>query len=160
MKLDTTYMNLDVTWTKTKNSSNKNNNTNNQNHKNNNKTAFFGCDSIKINLVKVYIHWADSNWHLFNCSDCYNDVNVLHFILISRYYVGWIWIFLNPSYFLGLVLRFFLLPDLTGWSAGTDNDIKKGGTRSLPATPHRLQDPKWLPGGPKIADGVWKGVYP
>ena len=29
-----------------------------------------------------------------------------------------------------------------------------GGTRSPPATPHRL------PVGPKMADGVWKGVYP
>ena len=27
-----------------------------------------------------------------------------------------------------------------------------GGTRSPPATPHRL------PGGPKMAEGVWKGV--
>ena len=24
----------------------------------------------------------------------------------------------------------------------------------------RLQNPKWPPGGPKMADGVWKGVYP
>ena len=29
-----------------------------------------------------------------------------------------------------------------------------------PATPHRLQNPKWPPGGPKMAEGVWKGVYP
>ena len=29
-----------------------------------------------------------------------------------------------------------------------------GGTHSPPATPHRL------PVGPKMADGVWKGVYP
>ena len=35
----------------------------------------------------------------------------------------------------------------------------EGGTRSPPATPHRLQNPKWPPGGPKMADGVWKGVY-
>ena len=35
-----------------------------------------------------------------------------------------------------------------------------GGTRSPPATPHRLQNPKWPPGGPKMADGVWKGVQP
>ena len=28
-----------------------------------------------------------------------------------------------------------------------------------PATPHRLQNPKWPPGGPKMAEGVWKGVY-
>ena len=25
--------------------------------------------------------------------------------------------------------------------------------------PHRLQNPKWPPGGPKMADGDWKGVY-
>ena len=25
---------------------------------------------------------------------------------------------------------------------------------------HRLQNPKWPPGGSKMADGVWKGVYP
>ena len=35
-----------------------------------------------------------------------------------------------------------------------------GGTRSPPATPHHLLNPKWPPGGPKMADGVWKGVYP
>ena len=35
----------------------------------------------------------------------------------------------------------------------------EGGARSPPATPHRLQNPKWLPGGPKMADEVWKGVY-
>ena len=29
-----------------------------------------------------------------------------------------------------------------------------------PATPHRLQNPKWPPGGPKMAEGVWKGVHP
>ena len=34
------------------------------------------------------------------------------------------------------------------------------GTCSLPAMPHRLQNPKWPPGGPKMAEGVWKGVYP
>ena len=33
-----------------------------------------------------------------------------------------------------------------------------GGTRSWHATPHRLQNPKWPPGGPKMANGVWKGV--
>ena len=27
------------------------------------------------------------------------------------------------------------------------------------ALAHRLQNPKWPPWGPKIADGVWKGVY-
>ena len=36
----------------------------------------------------------------------------------------------------------------------------EGGTRSPPATPHHLQNPKWPPGGPKMADGVWKSVYP
>ena len=25
---------------------------------------------------------------------------------------------------------------------------------------HRLQNPKWPPGGPKMTDGVWTGVYP
>ena len=34
----------------------------------------------------------------------------------------------------------------------------EGGTRSPHATPHRQQNPKWPPGGPKMADGVWKGV--
>ena len=29
-----------------------------------------------------------------------------------------------------------------------------------PAMPHRLQNPKWPPGGPKMSDGVGKGVYP
>ena len=46
-----------------------------------------------------------------------------------------------------------------------DNQTKyqpsgEGGARSPPATPHRLQNPKWPPGGPKMVDGVWKGVYP
>ena len=35
-----------------------------------------------------------------------------------------------------------------------------GGTRSPPATPLRLKNPKWQLGDPKMADGVWKGVYP
>ena len=35
-----------------------------------------------------------------------------------------------------------------------------GGTRSLTATPHRLQNPKWPLGGPKMANRVCKGVYP
>ena len=33
-----------------------------------------------------------------------------------------------------------------------------GGTRSPPAMPHRLQNPKWPPGAPKMADVVWNGV--
>ena len=32
------------------------------------------------------------------------------------------------------------------------------GTRSPPATPYRLLNPKWPTGGPKMANGVWKGV--
>merc|ERR1712117_809713 len=28
------------------------------------------------------------------------------------------------------------------------------------STNHRPRNPKWPPGGPKMADGVWKGVYP
>ena len=35
-----------------------------------------------------------------------------------------------------------------------------GGIRSPPATPHRLQNPKWPPGAPKMVDGVWKEVQP
>ena len=35
-----------------------------------------------------------------------------------------------------------------------------GGTRSPPATLHHLQNSKWPPGGPKMANRVWKGVYP
>ena len=35
-----------------------------------------------------------------------------------------------------------------------------GGTRSPPATQHCLQNPKWPPGGPKMVNRVWKGVYP
>ena len=33
-------------------------------------------------------------------------------------------------------------------------------TSSPPATLHRLLNPKWLPGGPKMADEVWKEDYP
>ena len=33
------------------------------------------------------------------------------------------------------------------------------GTHSPPATPNHLQNPKWPPGGPELADGVLKGVY-
>ena len=29
-----------------------------------------------------------------------------------------------------------------------------------PAMPYRLKNPIWPPGGPKMADGVWKGVSP
>ena len=36
----------------------------------------------------------------------------------------------------------------------------EGSTRSPPAMPHRLQNPIWLPGGPKMVNRVWKGVYP
>ena len=34
-----------------------------------------------------------------------------------------------------------------------------GGTRSPPTMPHLLQNPKWPLGGPKRANGVWKGAY-
>ena len=33
-----------------------------------------------------------------------------------------------------------------------------GDTCSQPATPHRHQNSKWPPGGPKMANRVWKGV--
>ena len=36
----------------------------------------------------------------------------------------------------------------------------KGGSRSPPATPHRLKSPKWPLGEPKMVDWVWKDVYP
>ena len=36
----------------------------------------------------------------------------------------------------------------------------KGGTRSLPATPHHLQNPKWPPGGPKLPMGSGKVSTP
>ena len=35
-----------------------------------------------------------------------------------------------------------------------------GGTHSPPATPYHLKNPKWLPGAPKMANGVRKVVYP
>ena len=35
----------------------------------------------------------------------------------------------------------------------------KRGAHSPPETPHCLQNPKWPPVGPKMANGVWKGVY-
>ena len=35
-----------------------------------------------------------------------------------------------------------------------------GGTRSPPEMLHRLQNQKWLLGGPKMANGVWKGEKP
>ena len=38
--------------------------------------------------------------------------------------------------------------------------MAKGGTRSPPATLHHLENSKWPLGGPKMANGVWKGVYP
>ena len=41
-----------------------------------------------------------------------------------------------------------------------DQPSGEEGTRSPPATLHRPQNQKWRPGGPKMADGVWKGVYP
>ena len=37
---------------------------------------------------------------------------------------------------------------------------REGGARSPLVTLHSLQNPKRPPGGPKMADGVWKGVYP
>ena len=32
--------------------------------------------------------------------------------------------------------------------------------RALAHCLQRLQNPKWPPAGPKMANGVWKGVYP
>ena len=36
----------------------------------------------------------------------------------------------------------------------------EGGTRSPHAMTHLLQNPKWLPKSPNMANGVSKGVYP
>ena len=33
-------------------------------------------------------------------------------------------------------------------------------TLAAPAMLHCLKNPEWLPGGPKIAEMVWNGVYP
>ena len=46
------------------------------------------------------------------------------------------------------------------WEPNEYQPSGEGGARYPPATPHRLQNPKWPPGGPKMAEGVWKGVYP
>ena len=48
------------------------------------------------------------------------------------------------------------------WSktSGKYQPSSEGGTHSPPATPHRLQNPIWPSVGPKMADVVWKGVYP
>ena len=70
----------------------------------------------------------------------------------------------NCAQFLGTVAsiqqkRMILEDDLKN-----ENDLKYQpssavGTRSPPAMPHRVQNPKWPPEGPKMADEVWKGVY-
>ena len=39
-------------------------------------------------------------------------------------------------------------------------DTSLAATGALAHRLQRLQNPKWPPGGPKMADGVWKGVYP
>ena len=46
---------------------------------------------------------------------------------------------------------------------GRDSGEKSEKNTSLAAPgalAHRLLNPKWPPGGPKMADGVWKGVQP
>ena len=58
----------------------------------------------------------------------------------------------------------------TFWTSGArslaDSGMKLTENTSLAAKGalahrlQRLQNPKWPPGGPKMADGVWKGVYP
>ena len=75
---------------------------------------------------------------------------------------------------------FYTIDKKGGWGLGTTTKYHprgKGGTRSPPATPHRLQcrtacnaappamphrlqNPKWPSVGPKMADWVWKGLYP
>ena len=54
-------------------------------------------------------------------------------------------------------------PNADRWNAARSRQYQpsgEGGTRSPPATPQSLQIPKWPTGGPKMADGVWKGAYP
>ena len=46
------------------------------------------------------------------------------------------------------------------WSLKAYQPSGAAGTRSPPAMPYRLQNPKWPSGGPKIANRVWKGVEP
>ena len=44
-----------------------------------------------------------------------------------------------------------------------EKNDKPSGARALAAPPgasHRLLNPKWLPGGPKIVDRVWREVKP
>ena len=51
-----------------------------------------------------------------------------------------------------------------GFQTSPTEDIKSyqpsgaGGTHSPSETPHHLKNLKWPPGGPKMADGVLKGV--
>ena len=52
--------------------------------------------------------------------------------------------------------------NLVSWISPWKQDFQyqpsgAGCTRSLTARPHCLQSPKWLSGGPKLADCVWKG---
>ena len=50
-----------------------------------------------------------------------------------------------------------------GCDGGGKKRKKTGKNTSLAAKgalANRLQNPKWPPGGPKMAEGVWKGVYP
>ena len=44
---------------------------------------------------------------------------------------------------------------LSLWQGNTNTSLAAKG-----ALANRLQNPKWPPGGPKMAEGVWKGVYP
>ena len=45
-------------------------------------------------------------------------------------------------------------------STKNNTNLASRATHSLPVTPHGLQNPKWQPVGPKMPDGVWKGVHP
>merc|ERR1711954_502032 len=49
---------------------------------------------------------------------------------------------------------FFLLP------SQNEKNTSLAAKGALAHSLHRLSNPKWPPGGPKMAEGVWKGVYP
>ena len=73
---------------------------------------------------------------------------------------------LRTSHFWSLLNVLFLHSKVKPSYKPCSYEIKKeyqpsgeGGTRSPPATPHRLQNRKCPPGGPKMANRVWKGVY-
>ena len=61
-----------------------------------------------------------------------------------------------------IVVRRIKLYVIAFCNSNTARDSKKYSDTSLAAKgalADRLQNSKWPPGGPKMANGVWKGVY-